>query len=62
MGAMDSLRDSSTACSRAALPREALRLGWAHAALLTKDRSDVTMARLDEVEALAKGVSAHVQR
>jgi 2-dehydro-3-deoxygluconokinase len=41
---------------------EALRLGWAHGALLTTYHGDVTMARLDEVEALAKGVSARVQR
>ena len=34
---------------------EALRLGWAHGALLTTYHGDVTMARLEEVEALAKG-------
>jgi 2-dehydro-3-deoxygluconokinase len=43
-------------------PEEALRLGWAHGALLTTYHGDVTMARLDEVEALAKGGSARVQR
>jgi 2-dehydro-3-deoxygluconokinase len=43
-------------------PEEALRLGWAHGALLTTFPGDVTMARLDEVEALAKGGSARVQR
>jgi 2-dehydro-3-deoxygluconokinase len=41
---------------------EALRLGWAHGALLTTFPGDVTMARLDEVEALARGGSARVQR
>ena len=41
---------------------EALRLGWAHGALLTTYHGDVTMARLEEVEALAKGSSARVQR
>jgi 2-dehydro-3-deoxygluconokinase len=41
---------------------DALRLGWAHGALLTTFPGDVTMARLDEVEAFAKGGSARVQR
>jgi 2-dehydro-3-deoxygluconokinase len=43
-------------------PEEALRLGWAHGALLTTFPGDVTMARKEEVEALAKGGSARVQR
>lgn len=43
-------------------PEEALRLGWAHGALLTTFPGDVTMASLPEVEALAKGGSARVQR
>jgi 2-dehydro-3-deoxygluconokinase len=43
-------------------PEEALRLGWAHGALLTTFPGDITMARLDEVEAFAKGGSARVQR
>jgi 2-dehydro-3-deoxygluconokinase len=43
-------------------PEESLRLGWAHGALLTTFPGDVTMARLPEVEALAKGGSARVQR
>ena len=43
-------------------PEEALRLGWAHGALLTTYHGDTTMARLDEVEAVAKGGSARVQR
>ncbi len=41
---------------------EALRLGWAHGALLTTFPGDVTMATLPEVEALARGGSARVQR
>jgi 2-dehydro-3-deoxygluconokinase len=43
-------------------PEESLRLGWAHGALLTTFPGDVTMAKLDEVEALAKGGTARVQR
>jgi 2-dehydro-3-deoxygluconokinase len=43
-------------------PEEALRLGWAHGALLTTFPGDITMARVEEVEALAKGGSARVQR
>jgi 2-dehydro-3-deoxygluconokinase len=43
-------------------PEEALRLGWAHGALLTTFPGDVSMAKLPEVEALAKGGSARVQR
>jgi len=43
-------------------PEEALKLGWAHGALLTTFPGDVTMARLSEVEAFAKGGSARVQR
>ncbi len=43
-------------------PEEALRLGWAHGALLTTFPGDVTMAKLPEVEAFAKGGSARVQR
>lgn len=41
---------------------EAIRLGWAHGALLTTFPGDVTMAKLPEVEAFAKGGSARVQR
>jgi 2-dehydro-3-deoxygluconokinase len=41
---------------------ESLRLGWAHGALVTTFPGDVTMARLEEVEALARGGSARVQR
>jgi 2-dehydro-3-deoxygluconokinase len=43
-------------------PEEALRLGWAHGALLTTYHGDVTMASREEVEALAAGRSARVQR
>jgi 2-dehydro-3-deoxygluconokinase len=43
-------------------PEEALRLGWAHGALLTTYPGDVSMAKLEEVEAFAKGGSARVQR
>lgn len=43
-------------------PEQALRLGWAHGALLTTFPGDVTMAKLPEVEAFAKGGSARVQR
>ena len=43
-------------------PEEALRLGWAHGALLTTFPGDVTMARLEEVEVFARGGSARVQR
>ena len=43
-------------------PEEALRLGWAHGALLTTYPGDTTMARREEVEAFAKGGSARVQR
>jgi 2-dehydro-3-deoxygluconokinase len=43
-------------------PDEALRMGWAHGALLTTFPGDTTMAKLPEVEALAKGGSARVQR
>jgi len=43
-------------------PEDSLRLGWAHGALLTTFHGDVTMAKLEEVEAFAKGGSARVQR
>ena len=43
-------------------PLEALKLGWAHGALLTTFPGDTTMATLAEVEALAKDGSARVQR
>src|SRR5579872_6587148 len=43
-------------------PEDSLRLGWAHGALLTSFPGDTTMAKLPEVEALAKGGTARVQR
>jgi 2-dehydro-3-deoxygluconokinase len=43
-------------------PEQALKLGWAHGALLTTFPGDVTMATLEEVRALAQGGSARVQR
>lgn len=43
-------------------PEQALRLGWAHGALLTTFPGDTTMAKLHEVKALAKGGTARVQR
>jgi len=44
------------------MPEDALRLGWAHGALLTTFPGDISMAKLAEVEAFAKGGSARVQR
>jgi 2-dehydro-3-deoxygluconokinase len=43
-------------------PEEALRLGWAHGALLTTFPGDTSMASLDQVEAFASGGSARIQR
>ena len=43
-------------------PAEAVRLGWAHGALLTTTPGDTTMATLEEVRAFAKGGSARIQR
>jgi 2-dehydro-3-deoxygluconokinase len=43
-------------------PEEALRLGWAHGALLTTFPGDTTMATLEQVEAFAAGGSARIQR
>lgn len=43
-------------------PEESLRLGWAHGALLTSFPGDTTMATLSQVEALAQGESARIQR
>jgi 2-dehydro-3-deoxygluconokinase len=43
-------------------PDEAIRLGWAHGALLTTFPGDTTMATIDEVRAFAKGGSARIQR
>lgn len=43
-------------------PEQALRLGWAHGALLTTYPGDVSQATLSEVETLSEGGSARVQR
>jgi 2-dehydro-3-deoxygluconokinase len=43
-------------------PEEALKLGWAHGALLTTFPGDTTMATVDQVRALAKGGSARIER
>jgi 2-dehydro-3-deoxygluconokinase len=43
-------------------PQEALKLGWAHGALLTTFPGDTTMATLADVRAFAKGGSARIQR
>jgi len=43
-------------------PEEALRLGWAHGALLTTTPGDTSMVSLDQVEAFANGGSARIQR
>ncbi len=43
-------------------PEEALKLGWAHGALLTTFTGDVSRASLAEVEAFAEGGTARVQR
>ncbi len=45
-----------------AAPDEAVRLGWAHGALLTTFPGDTTMATLEQVRALAQGGSARIQR
>jgi len=41
---------------------EAVKLGWAHGALLTTFPGDTTMATVDQVRALAQGGSARIQR
>lgn len=43
-------------------PEEAIKLGWAHGALLTTFPGDTTMATLDQVKAFASGGSARIQR
>jgi 2-dehydro-3-deoxygluconokinase len=43
-------------------PEDAVKLGWAHGALLTTFPGDTTMATLDQVRAFAKGGSARIQR
>jgi len=43
-------------------PEEAVKLGWAHGALLTTFPGDTTMATVEQVRAFAKGGSARIQR
>jgi 2-dehydro-3-deoxygluconokinase len=43
-------------------PEQALKLGWAHGALLTTYPGDTTMASVDQVRAFASGGSARIQR
>ncbi len=43
-------------------PAQAVRLGWAHGALLTTTPGDTTMVTVDQVKAFAKGGSARIQR
>ena len=43
-------------------PEQALKLGWAHGALVTSFPGDTTMATLEQVRAFAKGGSARIQR
>ncbi|MCK5711403.1 MAG: sugar kinase, partial [Hyphomicrobiaceae bacterium] len=43
-------------------PDEALKLGWAHGALLTTFPGDTTMATVEQVKAFAEGGSARIQR
>jgi 2-dehydro-3-deoxygluconokinase len=43
-------------------PAEAVRLGWAHGAMITAFPGDTTMATLEQVRAFAKGGSARIQR
>jgi 2-dehydro-3-deoxygluconokinase len=43
-------------------PDEAVRLGWAHGAMITAFPGDTTMATVDQVRAFAKGGSARIQR
>jgi 2-dehydro-3-deoxygluconokinase len=43
-------------------PEQAIKLGWAHGALLTTFPGDTTMATLDQVRSLAQGGTARIQR
>ncbi len=43
-------------------PEEALKLGWAHGALLTTFPGDTTMSTVEQVRAFARGDSARIQR
>ena len=43
-------------------PEEAVKLGWAHGALLTTTPGDTTMVTVEQVRSFAKGGSARIQR
>jgi 2-dehydro-3-deoxygluconokinase len=43
-------------------PEEAVKLGWAHGALVTTYPGDTTMATVEQVREKAKGTSARIQR
>jgi 2-dehydro-3-deoxygluconokinase len=43
-------------------PENAVKLGWAHGALLTTFPGDTTMATVEQVKAFAQGSSARIQR
>jgi 2-dehydro-3-deoxygluconokinase len=43
-------------------PEEAVKLGWAHGALITTFPGDTTMATVEQVRAFAQGGSARIQR
>jgi 2-dehydro-3-deoxygluconokinase len=43
-------------------PEEAVKLGWAHGALITTTPGDTTMVTLEQVKAFAGGGSARIQR
>jgi 2-dehydro-3-deoxygluconokinase len=43
-------------------PEDAVKLGWAHGALLTTFPGDTTMATVEQVRSFAAGGSARIQR
>jgi 2-dehydro-3-deoxygluconokinase len=43
-------------------PEDAVKMGWAHGALLTTFPGDTTMATLEQVRSVAEGGSARIQR
>jgi 2-dehydro-3-deoxygluconokinase len=43
-------------------PEAAVKLGWAHGALLTTFPGDIIMATVEQVRAFAQGGSARIQR
>ena len=43
-------------------PEEAIRMGWAHGAMITTFPGDTTMSSVEQVEAFAQGGSARIQR